>query len=683
MTRTKPRVEATTTHPHLEPLSRRARAIDRLRGMALRSLASIAVGLLLAGLYLTSLYSYLLFHTLAEMFSIAVGGALFLLVWNARRRIDNQCLLFIGLSTFFAAALDLIHTLAYSGMPIFVGYDANLPTQLWIAARYLQSLSLLLALLFIRHTVPIRLTLLAYSLITGILVISIFARVFPVCYVTGVGLTDFKKISEYVIVGILIAASWGLWRARLRFDGELVRLLIAANVLTIGAELAFTSYLSVYGPANLIGHLFKIAAFAVWYRAIVHAGILRPLDILFRNLRDSDAHLRRAESVAHFGNWELNLAERTMRASAGASAIYGLPGEEWPLADVQGVPLPEYRAMLDAALANLIEHRRPYDVEFRIRRPGDGQLRDIHSMAEYDAAQGVVFGVINDITERKRAEDKLHELNAELQTRNEELDAFAHTVAHDLKSPLGIMANYAELLLDDFGDLPEADVRQSLMAVSRSGRKAGSIIESLLMLASVRKQDVQVAPLDMAHVVDEAVLRLADSIQDSGAELSIPDRAGWPVALGYAPWIEEIWVNYLSNAIKYGGPRPHIDLGVALLPPLSETGEGQGGGSIPPLSAGDGQGGGSIPPLSAGEGQSGGFIRFSVRDYGAGLTPDQQSRLFTPFERLGQARVQGHGLGLSIVRRIAEKLGGHVGVDSQPGRGSTFYFTLPAAPDLR
>ena len=248
---------------------------------------------------------------------------------------------------------------------------------------------------------------------------------------------------------------------------------------------------------------------------------------------------------------------------------------------------------------------------------------------------------LHELTERKQAEAALRESNAELQIRNEELDAFAHTVAHDLKNPLGVMMGYAELLVETDGALPTEMMQQALAAIYRSGRKSSDIIGSLLLLASVRKQDVQAEPLDMAHIVDEVLLRLTDSIRDSGADLHVLDRASWPGALGYAPWIEEIWVNYLSNALKYGGPQPRIDLDAACQPD--------------------------------------GSIRFSVRDYGPGLTPEQQARLFAPFERLGQARVEGHGLGLSVVRRIADKLGGQVGVDSQPGQGSAFYFTLPAA----
>ncbi|MFN8595913.1 MAG: PAS domain S-box protein [Anaerolineae bacterium] len=247
----------------------------------------------------------------------------------------------------------------------------------------------------------------------------------------------------------------------------------------------------------------------------------------------------------------------------------------------------------------------------------------------------------SELAERTQAEVLLRQSNAELHTRNEELDAFAHTVAHDLKSPLGTVVGFAELISEDSGNYTPEALRQALSGLMRSARKAGNIVEALLVLASVRQQDIIAAPLEMGYILDEVMARLEESIQDTGAIIQRPDRTSWPRALGHAPWIEEVWFNYLSNAIKYGGRPPRIEL--------------------------------SAQP------QADGFIRFEVRDHGAGLTPEQLARLFAPFERLGQSRVRGHGLGLSIVRRIIEKLGGQVGVESEPGQGSTFYFTLPAA----
>ena len=128
----------------------------------------------------------------------------------------------------------------------------------------------------------------------------------------------------------------------------------------------------------------------------------------------SEARLRRAETVARFGNWELDLVGRRFQGSEGAKAIYGMRGEDWSPAEVRSRVLPEHRERLEAAMNGLIERNHPYDVEFQIQLPGEGQVRHLHSIAEFDRKRKVVFGVINDITERKQAEEALRESEAQL-----------------------------------------------------------------------------------------------------------------------------------------------------------------------------------------------------------------------------------------------------------------------------
>jgi two-component system sensor histidine kinase/response regulator len=221
-----------------------------------------------------------------------------------------------------------------------------------------------------------------------------------------------------------------------------------------------------------------------------------------------------------------------------------------------------------------------------------------------------------------------------------DLHAYAHTVAHDLRNPISVALGYA-LLLEMQGDALAADERHQYLATVTQGlRKLSSIVDELLLLAEVRKQELDVTPLAMDVIVGEALRRVADLAERAGVTVDAP--AQWPIVMGYAPWIEEVWVNYLSNALKYGGEPPRIEIG-------AEVNDGQ--------------------------------VRCWVRDHGDGLTAEQQVRLFTPFERLDQARATGHGLGLSIVKRIITKLDGEVGVESPglPGQGCTFWFTLPAA----
>ena len=247
-----------------------------------------------------------------------------------------------------------------------------------------------------------------------------------------------------------------------------------------------------------------------------------------------------------------------------------------------------------------------------------------------------------EIAERERAKEALRQQALELEARNAEMDAFAHTVAHDLKNPLGLIIGYADILIKYYTTLQDEERERCLTDVARTAHKMNNIIEELLLLSEVRKAEVGMTSLDMAAIVAEAQQRLAFVIKTSRAEIIAPPVPAWPIALGYGPWIEEVWVNYLSNAIKYGGQPPRMELGAERLP--------------------DGK------------------VRFWVRDNGPGITPEGQARLFAPFTRLDQIRAGGHGLGLSIVRRIVEKLGGQVGVESQVGCGSTFSFILSAAP---
>ncbi len=239
------------------------------------------------------------------------------------------------------------------------------------------------------------------------------------------------------------------------------------------------------------------------------------------------------------------------------------------------------------------------------------------------------LGFVTDISRRRTMEQVLLEQNAAL-------NSFAHTVAHDLLSTVSVLVGMSEYLVENSSDVPTTDLQDYLATIARSGRKMSSIINELLLLASVRQDEVLLEPVDMLPIVETALLRLNDTIQTHHAEIIQPD--GFPVALGYAPWIEEVWFNYLSNALKYGGRPPRLEIG------YTETGDG--------------------------------YIKFWVKDNGAGVAPEQMAGLFMPGQRLEKNTTKGHGLGLSIVQQIVRKLSGQVNVASTAGQGSVFGFSL-------
>jgi len=256
-------------------------------------------GLGLLTLYLISLYRFLLFHSLAEIFSIVIACGIFMVAWNARRFLENDYLLFLGVAYGFVAGLDLIHTLAYKGMGVFPDHGANLPTQLWIAARYVESISLLAAPLFLKKRVRMDLLVFVYGTVTILLLSSIFFwPVFPACFVDGQGLTPFKVISEYIICLILLGALGGLLHHRAWFDRLVLRYLMGAIFFTMIEEIAFTFYISVYGLSNLMGHFFKILSFYLIYKAIIETGFEKPYALLFREIKKSESALRSARD--HF-----------------------------------------------------------------------------------------------------------------------------------------------------------------------------------------------------------------------------------------------------------------------------------------------------------------------------------------------------------------------------------------------
>jgi signal transduction histidine kinase len=255
--------------------------------------------LFLVGLYLTSFYSYLLFHSLAELFSVVIACAIFMFAWNTRHYVEGSYFTFIGIAYLFIGAIDTLHTLAYPGMPIFTDYDyyAN---QLWIIARFMEATSLLAAFYFLpkgrRLNIP--LALIGYGVITGLLILSVFYwKSFPECFVAGQGQTPFKIISEYLISTILAVTILLLYRNRNSFSTRIFHLILYSLIATIVAELAFTFYISNYGISNLVGHLFKILSFKLIYEAIIATGLQTPHELLYLQLKQREQELNQSNQT--------------------------------------------------------------------------------------------------------------------------------------------------------------------------------------------------------------------------------------------------------------------------------------------------------------------------------------------------------------------------------------------------
>jgi PAS domain S-box-containing protein len=483
-------------------------------------------------LYVISLSNYLLFHSLAELFSIFVAYVVFLIVWKSRARLENRFLIFIGIAYFFVASLDLLHTFAYKGMGIFPQFDLNPPTQLWIAARYMESISLLVAPVLLINTragnvkeyaEPVEKekffwgVFFLYAGITAACILSIFFfGNFPDSYIEGSGLTPFKITSEYLISFILLCSLIILYTKKDRFEEHVFKLLAASIVATIFGELAFTLYINVTDFSNLIGHYLKVLSFYFIYTAVIQTVFDNPYTLLFRELKQSEEALRQEATflkddqgriynmlgvTRNKPESERSVAGKEKDRQSLAQNIHGLIGlkldENFEPVSMDGaveeitgysredflsrkikwteIVMPEDQPLISEKMEKtMLNPNTSTELEYRIKNR-DGEIKWVWEILQKlpvgSRALGKIQGIVRDITERKMAEEKLNLKLEELARSNEELEQFAYVSSHDLQEPLRMITSYLQLLQRRYqGELDDKADKYIYYAVDGAAR---------------------------------------------------------------------------------------------------------------------------------------------------------------------------------------------------------------------
>ena len=633
------------------------------------------------GLYLSSLHSYLLFHSLIEIATIAVAFTLFILTWNTRDYLKNGYLRLVGTGYAFIALIDLLHTLAYKGMEVFPGYGANLPTQLWIAARYLQAVTLFAAPWFVERRVNDRLVFAAYAAAVSLLVMLIYSGRFPDCYIEGKGLTAFKIVSEYAITAVLLAALYLFYRQRQHFDRRVFMLIGASIACTAASEISFTAYVSVYGFANLVGHFAKLAAFYLVYLAILVTGIKQPFNLIFRDLKQVEAELRKAQDTLEEKVWErtaeLSASEEKYRAliECANDAILvqeldpdGKPGsfievnelacrqlgysrEELARLTPADITDPRCRDSLAVAMDKLSRDRHAVFETALMARDGRSIPVEVSTRMLELRGRRLLFSLVRDITERKLADDEIRKLNSELEQRvrdrtaqlelaNKELEAFSFSVSHDLRAPLRAIDGFSRAVREDYGDKLDEQGKHFLEILSENAARMNKLIDDILSFSRMGRREIQGMRLDLTELTQETIAELRPSLADRSIHFTV---GALPATRGDRVMIRQVLVNLLSNAVKFTRPRsePTIEVG-------GTTGRDEN--------------------------------IYYIKDNGVGFDMRYADKLFGVFQRLhAQDEFEGTGIGLAIVKRIVERHGGRVWAHATAGAGATIFFTLPEA----
>jgi PAS domain S-box-containing protein len=591
--------------------------------------------------FLSSIYSYLLFHSIAELFSVVIAGGVFLVGWNSRKYMESSFFLVVGVSSLFIAIIDLIHALAYSGMNIFIGFTANLPTSLWIAARYLQAGSYLLASFLIKRTIRPIILILSYLFVTLILLVLIFANLFPTCYIDGTGLTPFKIVSEYIIDLLLFACFLIIIRNKEQFDKIVFSLIISSILATMIAELAFTFYIGVYDFSNFIGHIFKIIAFYLLYKSIIQIGIEKPFNLLFRKIRKSELELKNIIKHSGTGIVMLDESGKFLLVNEKAATDFGGIPEDFigkTLYDIYPKDLAEeyYHSNLE-----LIQKgsTRAYQRTFSLPSGRKTFWIVEQPIMDIDEKSSYLISVATDITERKLAEDRLSQLIS--------------TVSHELRTPITVLLMSMDYLTKHKETI-NRELEDKLMdGISRNILLLNELAEDILIISRIDENRLKLdfSEYNPLEIINE-ILNLMEPIgkeKNVKFEVDIDDKIR---LRGDPKRIEQIFRIIIDNSIKYSNKFSKIEI-LAINGYLGKYNRSNDPG-----------------------------VLFQFKDYGRGIPKEDLPNIFNRFFRASNVNeIAGTGLGLAIAKDLTQAHKGNILVESELEKGTTFYLFLPNLND--
>jgi PAS domain S-box-containing protein len=601
-------------------------------------------------LFLLTQYSFLLAHAIAEMYSVAVALTIFFIAWNAREYFDSGYFVFLGIAYLFVGTIDLIHTVGYKGMGYFLEYGSNLPTQLWVFARYLESLSLAAALLFVYRGIKPYLVFAGFLLLSAVGLTTIFLRIFPDCYLPETGLTQFKIVSEYVIVAILALTLLGVYRLRAHFQPHVVPYLYVSLVLTILAELTFTRYLSVYGFSNMLGHYFKVVSFYLIYRGVVVTGIRDPYALLMQRLQQRNRELEASRRQIH-----LNQKISSTMLDNIPEEIALLDAESLKIIDVNRTFLEQYGMAREEVVGRTCyaithgsgapcsgeDHLCPLYVEggeesfVHCHRDREGKTRYMEISVipvEEDEQPGgsarQLVHISRDITERRRTEQLREDIE--------------RVIRHDLKSPLNGIIGGAQLLLQD--ETLQQDQSQLLEAIYESGMSVLRMVNQSLDMYKMAegRYELQAERFDIIPMLKRINLRWESQRKAKGVSLRFfldgkpLERREHYSIYGEAQSIERLLANLIENAIDASPEHAAVTLRIEA---------------------------------------SHRSVRFDIHNMGA-IPVEVRPRFFDRYVTHGKRR--GTGLGTYSAWLIARAHGGQIDYTTDAQEGTHLIVELPA-----
>lgn len=629
----------------------------------------------------TSFFNYLLFHTLAEFFTIMVGVLMFVVAKHTYGYSREHFLMYLGAGYFWVAGIDLFHTLTYKGVSIIELDHANVSTQLWIGGRYFEALLLLFAPYFILRPVAVGRLFLVGTAIFATIGLSVFYGQFPDAYLTDSGLTSFKINSEYLICLILLLALGHLFLRRRELSPLLFRFLAASIFLTVLAELAFTQYVSVYGPANLLGHLFKLFSYWLIFFVIIRSGVQLPYEKMLSAVNAQQASEEKFRALVESINdwiWEVDSHGVYTYASPKVREMLGYEPEE-VLGKTPFDLMPEEEAdRVRPEFLRIISGRSAFSGlrNYNLHKQGHTVTLETSGVPYFDKKGELLGyrGVDRDISEQSK-----YEVQLQLSQKMQAIGELAAGIAHEVNTPLQYVGDNIRFLDTSFGDLIRLidHYRAFVEAHAVEGRDT----------EAVRQLAAKVEALDLDFMIDEVPQALAQSLEGIGrasaivkAMRSFAHPGGERELIDINSCLENT-LTVSRNEWKYvADVETDLDAQLPLVECYHEINQVflnifvNAAHAIADKSdhADEGKGRITVRTLLQGD-----WVQIEIGDTGAGIPKAVQQRIFEPFFTT-KAVGKGTGQGLAIVHNIVvEKHGGTIELNSEPGIGTTFTIRLP------
>ncbi|AKL93963.1 sensor histidine kinase ResE [Clostridium aceticum] len=609
---------------------------------------AIVFFLLSIGSTYLSFYNYLLFHTTIELLGIIIMIMMTMIVVNTHKFNKDHYLMLLGVAYGFVAIWDLLHTLAYDSLGIFSMSTTNLTIQLWIVARYIEAISIFIAVNFLKSHKKIKISYLifVYGITSVFALLSIFSwNIFPKCFIEDKGLTAFKVISQYMIIGIIAVSIIMMIRNKNRLDKKSFWLLIFSSIATIASEITLCYFKSPQDMYITIGHIFKILSFYLIYKAIVETSLKNP----YEKLASSEERYRSVVELLPTGVCVYTGGKISFVNPALCKMLGAATQELFLDKDLLDIIHPEDHALVEARMKRVKQGEVAVtDEERLITVEGKTLYVEVISKLVPFENQEAIVAIVRNISMDKHAEAlekhivyKQKELQQSI--KQEELKTeFFSNLSHEMRTPLNVIFGIVQLL--ELQGITGDAMKKHIKALKQNCYRMLKLINNLLDITKIDVGYFQVSleNYNIVEVIEDITMSIAPYAENNHINVIFDTNVEEKYMAVDLNSIERIMMNLLSNAIKFTEEEGKITVS------FEDKGE---------------------------------IVTILVEDTGEGIPADQLPFIFDRFRQVDKStrkNQQGSGIGLSLVESLVKIHGGSIEVRSEVGSGTEFAIELPA-----